>query len=71
MGASMTDQWCTYTDAATLTGVPEATIRWWVHRGRAGNGRAIATATIGRRLYVALHDVRLAERDSRLTREQS
>lgn len=56
----MTDQWCTYTDAATLTGVPEATIRTWGKRGR------VATRKIGGRIHVSLAEARRAERDLRL-----
>lgn len=67
----MTDQWATYADAARDVGVPEATIRVWVHRGRKGTGRRIETTVIGRRLHVHLADVRRAERDSRHTRQQA
>lgn len=62
----MTDQWCTYTDAATLTGVAVGTLRVWVHRGRIGKGRPIETRIVGRKVYLHLGDVRRAERDSRL-----
>lgn len=54
------DQWCTYTDAAALTGVAESTIRTWGKRGR------ITTSTIGGRVHVLLGEVRRAERDLRL-----
>lgn len=55
----MTTQWATYADAATATGLDEALLRKWKHRG------VIESCTIGGRIYVALEDVRHAERSMR------
>ena len=65
------DQWATYADAARIVGVPEATLRWWVHRGRKGQGARIETLSIRGRVYVHLEDTRRTERDARHAREQS
>jgi len=56
----MSDQWATYADAATLTGVNEALLRKWKRKG------VVASTTISGRVHVALGDVRRAERSLRL-----
>ncbi len=56
----MSAQWATYADAATLTGVPEATLRQWKRRG------VVRAVTIGRKVHIDLADARRAERSLRL-----
>ncbi|WP_191564608.1 helix-turn-helix transcriptional regulator [Janibacter melonis] len=50
----MTKELCTVEDLASIAGVTPATVRWWVHVGRAPRNFKIAG---GRRTYFARADV--------------